>query len=540
MSGFTIRDKIGQMLMFGWAGADEADNYGYCDHARTLVEKLKIGGLCLFGRNISTPEQVAEMINEMQVHSDTPLLMSVDQEGGMVSRFKPPFAVFPGNMALGATGSAVYARLAAEATGRQLAAMGVNMNLAPSVDVNINPDNPIIGVRSFGESPQMVAELGAAAVQGYQAAGVLSCAKHFPGHGDTSTDSHHALPMIPYDRERLDTVELVPFRAAVDAGVDAIMTTHIIFPALDKDHPATLSETILKGLLRDEMAYDGIVTTDCLEMKAIADNFGVERAAVLAVMAGADILLSSHTLSFQLELHEAMIKAVERGDIPEARIDQSVDRIMAAKERFDLANRRTVDVGAVSSVVGCPQALAVEQEIAQKSVTVVRNEDGIIPLSADARKGLSVIGMHPMTERFAQAFQDAEPGTRWMRMSVSPADADLAEMDTLVHGSSAVVVAVFPKEPWTKGLVDEEAQAAVVNRVLGSGVPVVLVAAREPYGLRRYPEARTALATYGYQTVSVNAAVEVVLGVVQPEGRLPITIPGYAERGAGVTSHPLG
>lgn len=529
MQGLTLQQKIGQMLMFGWQGSTESENYTMCEHARVLIEDFHIGGLCLFGRNIKTPEQVAETINEMQALSEIPLFMSVDQEGGMVARFKEPFAVFPGNMALGATGSADYSRRVAEAIGQQLLAMGVNMNLAPSVDVNVNPDNPIIGVRSFGESPEAVAELGVAAIGGYQSAGILSCAKHFPGHGDTSTDTHLALPMIPYDRKRLDEVELVPFRAAAEAGVAAIMTTHIIFPALDAEYPATLSEKILKGLLRDEIGYDGLLLTDCLEMKAIADNFGIEKAAVLAVRAGADILLSSHTLEFQVQLRNALVKAVESGIISEERIDQSVERILAVKKKYELESKRVADMNAVRTCVGNPEILSLEREIAEKAITVVRNGDGVLPI-ADGSK-VAVIGMHPATETFAAAFREQDPGSRSMRIGVSPSEEQLAEMDKLVKESDVIVVTVFPREPWTKGLVDEETQTAIVNRILGSGVPAILVAAREPYGLRKYPNARTTMTTYGYPNASVRAAVEVIFGRVNPQGRLPVTIPGYAERG---------
>lgn len=531
MQGLNLEQKIGQMLMFGWQGSTEEENYTLCEHARVLIEDFHIGGLCLFARNIKSPEQVAEMINEMQSRAEIPLLMSVDQEGGMVARFRPPFAVFPGNMALGATGSVDYCRRAAEAIGKQLAAMGVNMNLAPSVDVNINPDNPIIGVRSFSESPEVVAEMGAAAIAGYQSAGVISCAKHFPGHGDTSTDSHLALPMIPYDRKRLDEVELVPFRAAVKAGAAAIMTTHIIFRALDENHPATLSSKILKGLLRDEMAYDGILATDCLEMKAIADNYGIEKAAVLAVEAGADMLLSSHTLEFQIQLRNALVKAVETCVISEERIDQSVERILALKRKYNLEARRVADMDAVRSQVGHPDILSLEREIAEKAITVVRNEDGVLPLKADETAKVAVIGMHPSTDLFAATIREHNPNSDCMRMSVEPTQEQLAEMDALVKSSSAVVLITCPREPWTKGLVDEETQTMIVNRVLDSGVPAVVVAAREPYGLKRYPNARTAMTTYGYPAVSIRAAVDVIFGRVKPLGRLPVTIPGYANRG---------
>ena len=534
MPNLDLSQKIGQMLVFGWQGSTDEENYTVSEHARLVVEDFQAGGVAILGRNIHTPDQIAETINELQRRAEIPLFIVADQEGGMVTRFKYPFAVFPGNMALGATRSVDYCRRAAQAIAKELAAVGVNLNFAPCVDVNINPDNPIIGVRSYGESPELVAQLGIAAIEGYQSMGVLACAKHFPGHGDTSIDTHYALPVLRYDWERLNSVELVPFRAAIKADVASIMTSHIVFPALDEVFPATLSEKILMGLLRKQMGYDGLVITDCLEMKAIADGYGASEAAVLAVKAGTDILLAGHTLSFQREMREALIKAVKSGVISEQCIDESVSRILAAKRKYGLDSRRTADVALLKSAIGHPEIRRLEKEIAEKAVTLVRNQDGLLPLRLGESAQIAVVGMHPATDLFAAAVRARHPNTKHVRISTSPDSEQLSKVDELIKESEAVLITLCPVEPWTHGLVDEEAQAKFVNRVLQAGTPAIVVAAREPYGLRRFPQARTCIATYGYPEVSARAAADLVFGLVQPCGCLPVSVPNCVEYGAGI------
>lgn len=534
MQSLDLKQKIGQMLMFGWQGETEQENLTVSEHARVLVEEFQVGGIALLGRNISTPEQVAETINELQRRSNIPLIISVDQEGGMVARLKHPFSVFPGNMGLGATRSADLCKRAARATARELTAVGINMNFAPCVDVNINPENPIIGVRSYGESPELVATLGTAAIDGYQSMGIIACAKHFPGHGDTCVDTHYALPVIRYGRDRLDSVELLPFRAAVEAGVASIMTTHITFTALDDELPATLSEKIITGLLRGELGYDGLVVADCLEMKAIADTYGAMNAGVLAVKAGVDILLAGHTLSFQRELRDGLMRAVETGVIPESRIDESVERILAVKERFRLESRREIDIAKLKATLADPEIDRLEREIAEKAVTLVRNEDHLLPLKLAESDRLAVMGMHPATEVFAQAIRAHHANTDHLRISKSPTPEELARADEMVKSSKAVILTTCPLEPWTHGLVNEEAQVKFVNQILDSATPAIIIAAREPYGLRHFPKARTCIATYGYPHVAVEAAADLIFGLVKPSGCLPVSVPEYAQYGAGI------
>lgn len=336
----TIQDKIGQMLLFGWQGATPGESQSVNSQAAALVEDLRVGGVILMGRNISPPETLRQTLGELQQrasgHGLPPLFVATDQEGGRVSRLGPPhYRREPTAWEIGKTGDPQRARDSAAAIGRELQSVGINWDFAPVLDVNNNPRNPIIGDRSYGDDPDRVAEMGAAAVRGFQEdAGILACGKHFPGHGDTDTDSHLALPRIPHDRARLDAVELKPFRAAMDAGLAAIMTTHILFPALDAALPATLSPAILTGLLRREIGFDGLIITDCLEMKGVADGWGSAEAAVLAAVAGADVLLCCHTWETQREIRDALVNAVHSGRLSEARVDESLARIRAAKERW--------------------------------------------------------------------------------------------------------------------------------------------------------------------------------------------------------------
>jgi len=329
----NLQQQVGQLLCFGWQG-EYSDSVN--DHARALIEELHVGAVILMARNVGTAESTRGMIRDIQSLSEIPLLVAVDQEGGRVNRFGPPIHRFPGNAALGRIPNrgAEYARRQAQVTARELRAIGVNWDFAPVLDVNNNPANPVIGDRSYSADPGIVADLGTAAIQGYQSEGILACAKHFPGHGDTSVDSHLDLPTITVDRNRMDSVELVPFRAGIEAGVASIMTAHILFPALDPLRPATMSHEILTGLLREEMGYEGIVITDCLEMKAIADGFGSARGAVEAIKAGADMVLACHTLETQREIRDSILAAVGSGEIPDSLIEASMNRIRDAREGF--------------------------------------------------------------------------------------------------------------------------------------------------------------------------------------------------------------
>ncbi len=328
----TLPEKIGQMLLLGWMTGPQAD---------ALVTEFVAGGVILMGRNIGTPAETSAQIAHLQAlayeNGLPPLFVAVDQEGGRVQRLGPPrYPARPSARALGASPDPVpAARQTAHSIGSELSALGFNWDFAPVLDVDSNPQNPVIADRSYSPSAGIVAALGVAAVHGFQeGAGILACGKHFPGHGDTETDSHFALPTIRRTRAALDAVEMVPFRAAIEAGLAAIMTAHILFPALDPDLPATLSHAILTGLLRQELGFDGLIITDDLEMRGVAEKWGAPEAAVLAVLAGADILLCCHEWETQKAIQAALLFAVQTSRLSESRLDQSLARIAAAKAQW--------------------------------------------------------------------------------------------------------------------------------------------------------------------------------------------------------------
>jgi beta-N-acetylhexosaminidase len=327
----TLDEKIGQMLCLGWHA-----HLSLNEQAERCLTELHAGGMILMGRNVraSGEERIdaratRAMNDALQSRAKIPLLIAVDQEGGRVARFSTaPFTQFP---PAGKISTSNEASVAAETMARELLMAGVNWNFAPVADVNSNPENPVIADRSFGSTVEEVAPMVVAQVRGYLAGGVVPCVKHFPGHGDTALDSHYALPMLPHSLQTMETRELVPFVAGVQAGCPSVMTAHILFPALDPALPATLSPRILTGLLREKVGFDGVIVTDCLEMKAVADGWGVARAAVLAAKAGADILLICHTFERQKEAFDALKAAVETGELPESRVDESNARIQKLK-----------------------------------------------------------------------------------------------------------------------------------------------------------------------------------------------------------------
>ncbi|MBI5524999.1 MAG: beta-N-acetylhexosaminidase [Deltaproteobacteria bacterium] len=328
MDAARARRIAGRMLMVGFPGKVlEAG-------AAALLRDLHPAGIILFSRNYESLAQVTALIAAAIEAADDPqLLVAIDQEGGKVNRFTAPFTLFPGAREIGATANDYMAYEVGKAMATELLASGVNVNLAPVLDVDSNPQNPIIGPRSFGPDPYLVSRMAMQMLSGMQDAGILACGKHFPGHGDTSEDSHLKLPSVDHGLDRLLDVELVPFADAIDAGIDMIMTAHVVVRGVDPDCPATLSSDILTGLLKTRMGFRGVVVTDDLEMKAIADNFGRTEAALSAVRSGADLLLVCHTADLQVEIRDALAAAIEKGDVGPERANDASDRVTALKKR---------------------------------------------------------------------------------------------------------------------------------------------------------------------------------------------------------------
>ncbi len=550
----TIEQKVGQMLLFGWQ-ADEAKgpspSEGYPGarpetaatevntHARILLEEWQLGSVILMGRNVESPEQVARLHNSMQALCETPLFFTTDQEGGHVCRMKTPFTMMPGAMPLGATRSEDLAYRSASAVSRELSAIGINLDFAPCLDTNNNAENPIIGVRSYGEDPSLTTRLGVAQMRGYQETGTIACVKHFPGHGDTAVDSHLGLCTIPYGMDRLLGLEIAPFRAAIEAGVDVVMTAHIVFQALDPIRPGTLSPAVVNGLLRKELGFKGVAMTDCMEMKAISDNFGMGEAAVMAVEAGIDLLAACHTLERQRTMRQAILDAVKSGRLTESRIDESVQRILAVKEKYRLAERRRVDETVVMQVVGCPEHRALEQEIARRSITIARDTAGSVPLPQGR---ILVVGPEAPAGVVANGIAQLR-GLADADVPVQPIGPEFPEerleaIYDAAQTANAVVVLTKHREPWTITPQDEEAQARMVKSLMNLGAPLVVAAIRNPYDIKRFPEIPTYLCTYGYTTPSLMALAEVLTGMVEATGELPVTLPSESEADTGEVPAP--
>jgi beta-N-acetylhexosaminidase len=363
MSPSALRYQMGQLLIAGF------DGQRVPVELKALAREFGLGGLILFGRNIAEPEQVAELSFEAgQLVPDPPLWISVDQEGGRVARLKAPFTEWPPMATLGRSGDVQLAERFARALGAELKAIGVTLNYAPVLDVHTNPKNPIIGDRALGESAEDVARLGAAIVRGLQGEGVAACGKHFPGHGDTSVDSHLALPLVEHPPDRLRAVEFVPFKAAIDARVATMMTAHVLIPSLDATRPATLSRQVVTGILREELKYEGAILSDDLEMKAIANEYTVPSAAVMAIEAGCDgVLICSGDHDVKAAALEALVHAVEEGRLPLARVEDALRRQQRAKERFMAAPlaSRPLDGRALGQALGRDEHRAIADEMAR-------------------------------------------------------------------------------------------------------------------------------------------------------------------------------
>lgn len=342
----SLTQSIGELCMVGFEGTEVTPDF------RAWMREYRPGGIILFSRNLDSPEQIAHLTNELQtLGGESPLLIAIDQEGGRVSRLPSEFTIFPPAATVALSGSTELAYQAAAVTAKELRMVGINMNMAPVLDIHTNPSNPIIGDRAFGTEPEQVGLMGAASIAGHHDHRVLACGKHFPGHGDTATDSHQELPIVHATRERLYEVELKPFQHAIHHGLKAMMTAHVHYPALDAHRPATLSPTILTNLLREEMGFTGLILSDDLEMRAILDHSAIGEAAILSLQAGADLLLVCKTRSLETETMEALRQAIGSKDLDPEKVRMSLGRISEIKRQF-LSPYIPVDPSRISQTVG--------------------------------------------------------------------------------------------------------------------------------------------------------------------------------------------
>ncbi|GIN40223.1 beta-N-acetylhexosaminidase [Heyndrickxia oleronia] len=526
-----LKKKVGQLMVFGFNGKEATPEI------KQLIRDYHLGAIILFGRNIGTPEEVLHLTTELQREAKEaghkhPLLICTDQENGAVRRLGEGTTVFPGAMLLGATNNPDNAFKVGNATGKELKALGINWNLSPVLDVNNNAENPVIGVRSFGETPSNVSLLGQQLMKGMQDAGVITTLKHFPGHGDTSVDSHLDLPTIEHDLERLEVTELLPFKECINNGADTVMTAHICFPAIESQAglPATLSKKVISGLLREKLHFDGVVTTDCMEMKAVSETFGTPKGAVEAIKAGVDLVMISHNYTPQIRSLEAVMEAVESGEIENGVIDSALSRITKLKETYlNWDDIPLNEKGKVPELVGSKEHLEMVNEVYRQGVTVVKNDAGILPLSND--KASRVLMVYPenistmvvedkrySTFSLGESIKEIHPSAEVVKLSNPPTEDEIQEIAKKAKQFDTVIIATLSAQKGSN-------QIKLVEKVFEVNKRVIVVATRSPYDLSNLPDIPGYICTYEFTTPALRTAAEAIYGEKQVEGKLPITLP---------------
>lgn len=606
LNRMTLRQKITQMLMVDFRYWDEdttdsVDKQPFTkmnSQVQKIVEDYDFGAIIYFAQNIQTTEDTFQLSMDLQKaatkDNGIPLLISADQEGGSVYRLGSGTAL-PGNMALGATGNSEYARNAGQIIGSELSVLGINTNLAPVVDVNNNANNPVIGLRSYGDDAAMVGEMASKTIQGLAEYNVIGCAKHFPGHGDTATDSHYGLPSVDKSKEVLLQNELKPYEVAIDQGIEMIMTAHILYPQLDNSTvlsdktgnqeklPATMSKAIITDLLKGEMGFQGIVCTDAMNMQGVSDTYDQVQAVKLAINAGVDMICMPCVLYDLDDLQDldAIINGVEtavnNGEISEDRLNDAVRRILTVKENRGILdwNENSYSLDQAKAVVGSQANRELEREIAAKAVTVVKNENEVLPLNVTENS--KVLMMCPYDNEKAQMIMG---WNRAKEAGLIPAGAEVK----VVRFSSAELAAVQSDIDWADTII-VHSEISNVSRVTGNhwlyagpdtfvnyakenGKTAIVISVDKPYDVQFYDKADAIMAVYGCKGSSVDvtealvggvtgseaaygpniiAGIEVTLGVFGASGKLPVSIPklegtSYSDqivykRGYGLTYH---
>jgi beta-glucosidase-like glycosyl hydrolase len=558
LAKMSVEEKVGQTVYIGLNAKFANEDSEYFKELRRQVVDNHIGGVIFFGAPIY---ETAILINRAQEMAKIPLLMSLDAETGIGMRFEDA-TNFPWAMAIGATGNPQFARRVGVITGREARAMGIQHVFAPVLDVNNNADNPVINVRSFGEDPEMVGKFGSAFIQGIQSQNVIATAKHFPGHGDTNVDSHRGLPIIDHSLASLEKTELVPFREAVKDGVASIMIAHIALPQIDSEEikplktyqggdaergaeivtqtatiPATLSEKVQTELLRKDLGFNGLIVTDAMSMSGLTLYFNQEEAGVRAFLAGADILEKPADTDAMIR---GLITAVKSGRISQQRLDQSVRKILAWKYEVGLAKEKITPIDQMDKIISGPESDALAQEIAEKAITLVRNDAGLIPANKDQRIAVLAIsnGFDPEVT--------FGPLTRELRANGIKFDAALIQENTtpeqiakakaMAENADVVIAGMYGRvRSGAKNSVGlPDAGAAILRELIAGNKKVVGVSLGNPYILGSFPKLKTYMVAYGDMPQLQRSAVKAMFGMQDITGRLPISLPGLYPRGTGI------
>jgi len=531
----TLEEKIGQMISCRYSGNFYSADSDDLARLRGLVVDLKIGGLIIF---LGDAYETAHLNNALQSMAKIPLLIASDLERGAGTQITGA-TLFPTLMGIGATNSEELAFHMGRITAEEGRALGIHQTYAPVVDVNINPDNPIINTRAIGEDPEQVSRLGAAFIRGCQGGGMIATAKHFPGHGDTDQDSHSLLPTINADMERLERVELYPYKKCMEAGVQSIMVTHLYVPALDPTPglPSSLSQVILTELLRKKMGFSGIIVTDAMEMGGVANTYTSTEAALKSILAGVDVVL----LPPEPEKVAAfLIDAAKSGRLPEPRIDESVRRILEAKARLGLNLNRFVDVDALPEKLGTKENLRWAEAAFESAATLVKNEGDVLPIASAGRK-ISVFslssdaGDYFAGRAFAEAVRRRSPGTQIFYGDATSGKEALESAFMKTAGSDLIICAIFSSLRAAKGSVGLVANHAdMIKTQAATGKPVVVVNFGSPYLLKNFPEVAGYLCLYRNTPIAQDIAARAIFGELEAKGKLLVSLPGLFPLGYGL------
>ena len=502
--GFAqLNINVGQLMLLSFEGDQPP---------LEQLSEFQPAGFLFYSNNLSSTENIRALTQTLQNAAAYPLLFGVNQEGGPANAYRVDQAtLFSGQMALAATGDPELATQVAKAIGSELGYMGLNLLFGPVLDVNSNPDNPIIGVRSFGADADLVTTFAKAYAEGLKQAGIAAVAKHFPGHGDTVTDSHLSLPKVTGDLERLHQVELAPFKAMIEADVPAIMSAHVVFAALDNTLPATLSPSVLTGLLREQLGFKGVVITDAMDMKAISDNYGAGEAAVQSIVAGADLLLLGPDLEKQREVYAALVQALETGRLTQARVREAITHSQTLASTYPPVWGSLPDYAA-------HQALA--QDVAIKAATLLLN-DGVLPLKVDDK----VLVLAPRLMEYGEppllgdVLSNYHPHVTSLRINPEPTEQDIQQALELSLNADVIVLASHHWQgDFSQSLVSLESALVV------TGKPVVIVALGNPDDLRFFDPPNAYLAIYSFWEANLFAASKVLVGQAFPYGKLPVPV----------------
>ena len=563
LAAMTVDEKVGQLVVPTFLSSYTSSDSETYDDLVALIHEQHVGGVHIFGARTAAPDvllnptyartalgqplDAASLLNRLQAIAPLPLLVTADFETGAGFRLEGA-TNFPSAMAFGAAGDPQLAREAGRITAVESRAIGVHVNFAPVVDVNNNPRNPVINIRSFGEDPDAVAALAAAYIEGLTDGGMIATVKHFPGHGDTDIDSHLALPVLRHPRTRLDAVELPPFRAGIAAGAGAVMTAHMALPAIhaDDETPATLSKPIVTGLLRDELGFDGLVFTDSMRMRAITDMLSPADAAGGAVMAGHDLVL--HAPDDRAAV-AGVRAAVDDGRVSAAALDQSVRRVLAAKARLGLHRRRRVALDTLPLVVGTRAHRRVAREVSERSITLIRDDRHDVPLRTSRDGSLLYLSVldYPSGWGIGAPSRIVIPELRdrWAEVTAvelsdqsTPADAELVRR--MAARYDAVVAGIFVRASSFSGRMDLATHVITLMEELaaeaaGRGQPFVALFFGNPYPAAALPALPAALLTYDYRGISEETAVRALAGEIPIRGRLPVALADDLPRGHGLT-----